>query len=104
MTVNSEQPTHIKSKPLPPIERDLTPELKALVADHINISTADQIPHDLAMADLGLDSLASMEIVESLQSKYGLQVSSDDVGALTVHDLIEKFKGGIVHDSTPLET
>lgn len=60
--------------------------LKAIVAEYTGMS-ATEIPEDKSLGELGLDSLASVELVEELSSAYGLEVDSEQLVESTIRSL-----------------
>ncbi|TVY45279.1 3-methylorcinaldehyde synthase [Lachnellula subtilissima] len=60
--------------------------LRDLIAEYTGVNKLD-ISQDTIFADLGLDSLASVELVSELVSKFGLVITSDDLVTSTLHSL-----------------
>ncbi|TVY40548.1 3-methylorcinaldehyde synthase, partial [Lachnellula occidentalis] len=60
--------------------------LRDLIAEYTGVNRLDICQHTI-FADLGLDSLASVELVSELLSKFGLVITSDDLVTSTLHSL-----------------
>ena len=60
--------------------------LRELIAEYTGVNKLD-ISQDTIFADLGLDSLASVELVAELLSKFGVVITSDDLVTSTLNSL-----------------
>ena len=60
--------------------------LKGIIAEYTGISTMD-IVDDANIGDLGVDSLAAVELAEELQSSFGQEVAAEDLLAFTYGEL-----------------
>lgn len=58
-------------------------DLTEILVDRIGLPESD-VPHDpdTAFADLGLDSLAVVEVQLALQQRYGFDIPEQDTGAI----------------------
>jgi acyl carrier protein len=69
-----------------------TPEdLKAILVEHVGLTEAD-VPDraDAALADLGLDSLAVVELQVALQSRFAFEIPDEDVQRIdTLRDAVD---------------
>ncbi|KAK4203201.1 conidial yellow pigment biosynthesis polyketide synthase [Triangularia verruculosa] len=65
---------------------DVFETLKELIAECTGANKST-IPHDAALSELGVDSLASVELVEQLSSKLNLVIDLDSLGESTVDSL-----------------
>ncbi|KAI9667742.1 MAG: Type I Iterative PKS [Bathelium mastoideum] len=63
--------------------------LRELVAEYTGIEPSG-IPEDKMLADLGLDSLASVELIGELSSKFGVAIN-EDVGQCTLQGLYRQL-------------
>jgi acyl carrier protein len=73
-------------QPTDPRAAQLLAKLLALCERKV---TLDSVELDTALADLGITSLQSMELVLELQELYGIELSDDELGALeTVGDVL----------------
>ncbi|KAL9078892.1 MAG: hypothetical protein Q9157_002187 [Trypethelium eluteriae] len=62
--------------------------LKELVSDYTGI-VQSEIPQDIAFAELGLDSLASVEMVSELENNFGLDISTEQIVETTFAALLQ---------------
>ncbi|PHH89661.1 hypothetical protein CDD83_5579 [Cordyceps sp. RAO-2017] len=69
-----------------PAAGDLDMALKCLVAEYTGASHSD-VSGEAVLSDLGLDSLASIELAGELASKFGLEMSSTDLMMCTLDRL-----------------
>lgn len=67
--------------------------LRGMLAEYTGID-ASEIPDDKMLAELGVDSLASVELVGELSSKFGVDVAGDTLGESTIRDLLRHLGGG----------
>jgi acyl carrier protein len=73
-------------QPTDPRAAQLLSKLLALCERKV---TLDSVELDTPLADLGITSLQSMELVLELQELYGIELSDDELGALeTVGDVL----------------
>ncbi|KJZ75225.1 hypothetical protein HIM_05419 [Hirsutella minnesotensis 3608] len=66
--------------------------IKELIAEYTGLDAAD-IMQDTPLADIGLDSLASVELVEELSSRFGLVLASTEVVFMTLRDILKRLDG-----------
>ncbi|KAI1840571.1 hypothetical protein JX266_013235 [Neoarthrinium moseri] len=59
--------------------------LREIISEYTGIK-GSEIPEDTILTELGLDSLASVELVGELSSKFGIAIS-EDLGECTLRDL-----------------
>jgi acyl carrier protein len=66
-------------------------ELRALVADAIELPV-EEVLDDASFVDLEVDSLTALDIMASLEDRYGIKVSDDELKAFvsfaSVRDLV----------------
>jgi acyl carrier protein len=60
-----------------------TEELRALVADALELPVADITDDADFVNDLEVDSLISLEIAIRLEERYGIKVSDDDMSSIS---------------------
>jgi acyl carrier protein len=68
-------------------EANLEIGVKEIIWNYTGLDPLD-IPSDVVLADLGIDSLSSIEFVAQVQSIFGLEISSDELANLTLDGLI----------------
>ncbi|MEM1227344.1 MAG: SDR family NAD(P)-dependent oxidoreductase [Planctomycetota bacterium] len=68
--------TQYRSAPADQRQRLLLAHVQGLVASALAISPSSQVPVDSPLFELGMDSLTSMELTNSLQRTLGLKLSS----------------------------
>ncbi|MFH1347124.1 MAG: acyl carrier protein [Candidatus Margulisiibacteriota bacterium] len=74
-------------------DEQLTKEIKALVSRVIKIPEEKIHPDANLFADLGVDSLLGVEIIASLDKKYGLDVPEEKLKDInTLNDIISLVK------------
>jgi acyl transferase domain-containing protein/2-polyprenyl-3-methyl-5-hydroxy-6-metoxy-1,4-benzoquinol methylase len=66
--------------------------LRDMIAEYTGIRGSDT-PDDKMLAELGVDSLASVELVGELSSKFGIDISAEDLGESTLRDLFRHLSG-----------
>lgn len=67
-------------------------EVFARVARHVNTHGGPTIGRDSVIAELGIDSLALMQIVGDLETELGVMIPDEDlVELVTVGDLCERI-------------
>jgi acyl transferase domain-containing protein/acyl carrier protein len=94
---NGVTPTVIVNGSSPSVE-DVTPVLKALLGSYTGLQEED-MPGDVALVDLGLDSLSSVEFASELNDKLGVEIDSGEIGDMTL-DLLSQRLGGSDSAST----
>ena len=57
-----------------------------MIAEYTGIPVSD-LPHDRTLAEMGVDSLASVELVGELSSKFSIDINGEDVGDCTMGKL-----------------
>ncbi|KAK3902479.1 BcPKS16, polyketide synthase [Staphylotrichum tortipilum] len=72
--------------------------LRGMLAEYTGIG-ASEIPDDKMLAELGVDSLASVELVGELSSKFGIDISGEALGESTIRDLLRHLGGGGIQSS-----
>ncbi|KAF7896114.1 hypothetical protein EAF00_006129 [Botryotinia globosa] len=77
--------------------------LRDLIAEYTGANTSD-IPTDTMFAYLGLDSLASFELVGELLAKFELVISSDELLTSNLNDLNERLGGPDLAKILPSQT
>ena len=68
----------------------LKQELYTIIADHSG-EEADSIAPETALADLGIDSLTTVEILMDIEDEFGVSLQVGEIGS-TVGDLIAKIE------------
>ena len=64
-------------------------QMKELLSEHLGIDQTKITPNSGILDDLGADSLDTVEIVMSIEERFSIEVSDDDMeNAKTVADLI----------------
>jgi acyl transferase domain-containing protein/SAM-dependent methyltransferase len=74
--------------------------LRGMLAEYTGIG-ASEIPDDKMLAELGVDSLASVELVGELSSKFGIDISGEMLGESTIQDLLRHL-GGTQSSAVPV--
>ena len=67
---------------------DAEMSLRNIISSYTGISAAE-IAHDASMGDLGVDSLAAVELAEELQARFGKEVEAEDLLTSTFGALAE---------------
>ena len=70
----------------PELIDDSAENLSTIMAEYTGLS-ASEISMDASVGDLGVDSLAAVELAEDLQSRFGKEISSDDLMMTTYEAL-----------------
>ena len=71
--------------------RDLTAQVRSLVADQLGVDISEVIPGANILDDLGADSLDVVELVMSLEDAFDIEVPDEVVeGMRTIGD-IERY-------------
>ena len=65
-------------------------KLKDIIADHTG-EEADNITAETVLADLGIDSLTTVEILMDIEDEYGVSLQAGEIGR-TVGELIAKIE------------
>ena len=65
-------------------------KLKDIIADHTG-EEADTITAETALADLGIVSLTTVEILMDIEDEYGVSLQAGEIGR-TVGELIAKIE------------
>lgn len=69
-------------------------ELRALVADVLDVDPAEVSDEADFVADLRLDSLIALEVTVALERRYRVRIDEDEIGELTtlgaVHALLAR--------------
>lgn len=75
-------------------------ELRAFVADELEVELEELTDDAEFAADLGVDSLAAMEVIVVLQKKYRVKISEDELPEVMsldiLHDLIAEKLGAVL--------
>ncbi|KAK4244346.1 BcPKS16, polyketide synthase [Corynascus novoguineensis] len=66
--------------------------LRDMIAEYTGIG-GSETPDDKILADLGVDSLASAELVGELSSKFGIDISPEELVESTLRDLFRHLGG-----------
>jgi acyl carrier protein len=73
----------------------LEKELKALVAEIVEIDPAKITPEANFVEDLGMDSMMALEILASIEKKYKIKIPEEHLGRITnlsqVVEMVRKF-------------
>ena len=81
-----------------PIERTTAEKVQALVADHLGVRPEQVQPTASFAADLGCDSLDTVELAMLFEEAFGIEIPDDDLERIgTVNEAvatIERIKGG----------
>jgi acyl transferase domain-containing protein/SAM-dependent methyltransferase/aryl carrier-like protein len=64
--------------------------LREMIAGYTGLDSS-AVPASTALSDIGLDSLASVELAEQLSSVFGVSVDSSDLPASTLDDLARRL-------------
>ncbi|GKT46886.1 citrinin polyketide synthase [Colletotrichum spaethianum] len=86
ITSNMANPAPFDSKGRDQISVKIT-ELKSLISSYTGVPLSE-IKEDQSLSDMGLDSLASMELTDEIGSKLGLRVQTEDLLLDTVGSLV----------------
>ena len=66
-------------------------EVRGAVAGHLGID-AELLAEDTSLAaDLGLDSLAGMELATALEDRFRLRIADDELAALRTYGDLERL-------------
>lgn len=76
-------------------EKKLESELKALIAEIVEIDLDKITPDANFIEDLGMDSMMALEILASIEKKYKLRIPEENLTKITnlktVIELVKKF-------------
>lgn len=65
--------------------------VRADAAAHLGIGTEQLMPGVLLGEDLGLDSLAGIELSMSLEERYGINITDDELSEVTTYGQLEQL-------------
>jgi acyl carrier protein len=66
-------------------------EVRAAVAEHLQIER-DSLGEDSALAeDLGLDSLAGIELATELEDRFSVRITDDELAAVKTYGDLERL-------------
>jgi acyl carrier protein/SAM-dependent methyltransferase len=77
--------------------------LRDMIAEYTGLD-GSAVPADTVLSDLGLDSLASVEMAEQLSSTLGLAIDADGLAMATLSDLTRRlghYSGGASRELSP---
>jgi acyl transferase domain-containing protein/SAM-dependent methyltransferase/acyl carrier protein len=84
-----------KSSGVPtPLEDSVDTGIREVISNYTGLNVAD-IPQDVVLVELGMDSLSSIEFVAELHSNFGIEVKSEELGDLTLDDLTRRLAGNV---------
>lgn len=73
--------------------RDLTAEVRRIIADQLDVDEAKVTPEATFIDDLGADSLALVEMILKFEEEFQIDIPDEDVeGVRTVQDAIDYLK------------
>lgn len=84
-TVHLEAPIEV------PVTNSSTLILKSLVASYTGL-VEDDIPENITLTDLGLDSLSSIEFASEVHTQLGVELEAEDIGDLTLQSLSQQLQ------------
>ena len=64
--------------------------LRRLISGYTGLRESD-VAHDISLAELGLDSLSSVEMIDELTSKFGMEITSDELITATLETLLQRI-------------
>jgi acyl carrier protein len=86
-------PTTKEEHPMPPTadDRELFDQLRELLAVTVEDVSAEEVGYDSVLKDdLGVDSLALLELVAAIEDRWQVQVPVDDAARLTtVREIVD---------------
>ncbi|MBA2390158.1 MAG: acyl carrier protein [Geodermatophilaceae bacterium] len=65
--------------------------VRADAARHLGIGAEQLVPGVLLGEDLGLDSLAGIELSMSLEERYGINITDDELSEVTTYGHLEQL-------------
>jgi acyl carrier protein len=66
-------------------------EVRAAVAEHLQVER-ERLTDDTSLADdLGLDSLAGIELATALEDRFSLRITDDELAALRTYGDLERL-------------
>lgn len=65
--------------------------VRADAARHLGIGKEQLLPGVLLSEDLGLDSLAGIELSMSLEERYGINITDDELSEVTTYGQLEQL-------------
>lgn len=66
--------------------------LTTLISSYTGL-IAEDIPHDVPLVDLGLDSLSCIEFASEMGTSFGIEIDSAIVGDMTLQSLVRQIPG-----------
>jgi len=71
------------------VDQDIVSEVKKMVASQLGKSEDEITPESSFIEDLGADSLDLVELIMSMEDKFGLEIADEDAEKIvTVQDAI----------------
>ncbi|KXX79217.1 Conidial yellow pigment biosynthesis polyketide synthase [Madurella mycetomatis] len=64
--------------------------LRGMIAEYIGLDISE-LPNDTMLSDLGLDSLASVELAEQISTKLSISIDASDLAVRTLNDLARRL-------------
>ena len=78
-------------------EEQLTEEICAIIEERLGVAATDITPEKNLINDLGADSLDSVELLMSIEQKFGISIPEDAAENIkTVGDIINYVKENII--------
>lgn len=68
-----------------------TEEVRAAVADHLGIDRALLTEQASLSQDLGLDSLAGIELATALEDRFTMRITDEELAALRTYGELERL-------------
>jgi acyl transferase domain-containing protein/acyl carrier protein len=75
-----------------PSEDSTDKRIREVISNYTGMNV-DDIPLDVVLVELGMDSLSSIEFVSELHSSFGIEVRSEELGDMTLDDLSRRLVG-----------
>lgn len=66
-------------------------EVRAAVAAHLQAEPGALVPGALLGADLGLDSLAGIELATALEDRFSIRLTDEELAALRTYGDLERL-------------
>ena len=66
-------------------------EVRAAVAEHLQVERDRLTADTLLGADLGLDSLAGIELATALEDRFSLRITDDELASLQTYGDLERL-------------